>query len=274
MKARLIALLAVMSLMMAACGSSGSAGKASGTDGGAEGDLLAKIQEAGVLRIGTEGTYSPNSYHDESGNLVGFDVEVARKVAEKLGVEAEFVESEWDSLFASLDAGRIDTIANEVEVSEERKLKYDFSKPYTYIHGALLVTGDNEEITGFDDLKGKKAAQNLTSSWGELAQEYGGELVGVDSMNQSIQLLLTGRADFTMNAETAFYDYMQKQPDANVKIVAETESTSSTVFPVVKGNASLVEAIDKALDELRESGELFEISKKYFGVDVTSRRVG
>ena len=71
------------------------------TDSGA-GDLLDKITEAGVITIGTEGTYSPNSYHDESGELVGFDVEVGRKIAEKLGVEAEFVESEWDSLFAGM----------------------------------------------------------------------------------------------------------------------------------------------------------------------------
>ena len=164
-----------------ASGSSDASGSPSSNNGdvGASaeqepaGDLLDKITEAGVLVIGTEGTYAPNSYHDEDGNLTGFDVEVARAIAGKLGVEAQFVEAEWDSLFASMDSGRVDVVINEVEYSEARAEKYDFSAPYTYVHGALLVAEDNGDITSFDDLKGKKAAQNLTSSWGQLAESYG-----------------------------------------------------------------------------------------------------
>lgn len=235
------------------------------------GDLLAQIQEKGVITIGTEGTYSPNSYHDENGKLVGFDVEVAEKIAEKLGVRAEFVESKWDSLFAGMDSGRIDIVVNEVEVSEERKEKYDFSVPYTYIHGALLVAADNDEIQGVENLEGKKSAQNLTSSWGQMAESYGAELVGVESMNQSVELILTGRADVTLNAETAFYDFMKNQPDQAVKIAGMTDSTTSSVIPVRKGNSSLVSAIDSALEEMRESGELTELSVKYFGEDVTKQ---
>lgn len=236
-----------------------------------EADLLAQIREAGVIRIGTEGTYSPNSYHDESGALVGFDVEVAEKVAEKLGVRAEFVESRWDSLFAGLDSGRIDIVVNEVEASEERKEKYDFSEPYTYIHGALLVAAGNDEIQSLEDLEGKRAAQNLTSSWGQMAESRGAELVGVESMNQSVELILTGRADVTLNAETAFYDFMKSQPDQPVKIAGMTDSTTSSVIPVRKGNESLVSAINAALDEIRESGELAELSVKYFGQDITEQ---
>lgn len=250
----------------------GNTGESSGEESreNTDSDLLAQIQEEGVITIGTEGTYSPNSYHDESGNLVGFDVEVAEKIAEKLGVRAEFVESEWDSLFAGMDSGRIDIVVNEVEASEERREKYDFSEPYTYIQGALLVAEDNDEIQSVEDLEGKRAAQNLTSSWGQLAESYGAELIGVDSMNQSVELLLTGRADVTLNAETAFYDFMKNQPDQAVKIAAMTDSTTSSVIPVRKGNESLVNAINDALDEMRESGELEELSVKYFGEDVTA----
>ena len=232
---------------------------------------MAKILEAGKIVIGTEGTYSPNSYHDESGKLVGFDVEVGEKIAEKLGVEAEFFEAEWDSLFSSMDAGRIDTVINEVEYSEERALKYDFSQPYTYIHGALMVKGDNEEIKTFEDLDGKKAAQNLTSSWGKMAEEYGAELVSVDAVAQTVDLLLAGRADATLNVETAFSDYLKKNPDADVKVVALTEEASSSLVPVKKGNEELLKAINEAIDELRASGELKELSEKYFGMDVTSQ---
>lgn len=245
---------------------SGDGEEASAADGD---DLLARIRANGVIRIGTEGTYSPNSYHDESGALVGFDVEVGERIAGKLGVRAEFVESKWDSLFAGMDSGRIDIVVNEVEASEERRAKYDFSEPYTYIHGALLVAADNDEIQNVEDLEGKRAAQNLTSSWGQTAESYGAELVGVDSMNQSVELILTGRADVTLNAETAFYDFMKNQPDQPVKIAGMTDSTTSSVVPVPKGNASLVNAINDALAELRESGELAELSVKYFGQDIT-----
>lgn len=246
-------------------------GDAQGEGDAQGGDQLAKILEAGKIVIGTEGTYSPNSYHDESGKLVGFDVEVGEKIAEKLGVEAEFFEAEWDSLFSSMDAGRIDTVINEVEYSDERALKYDFSQPYTYIHGALMVKGDNEEIKTFEDLDGKKAAQNLTSSWGKMAEGYGAELVSVDAVAQTVDLLLTGRADATLNVETAFSDYLKKNPDADVKVVALTEEASSSLVPVKKGNEELLKAINEAIDELRASGELKELSEKYFGMDVTSQ---
>lgn len=233
-------------------------------------DLLDEIQERGVLRIGTEGTYNPNSYHDEDGNLVGFDVEVAQAIAEELGVEAEFVEAEWDSLFAAMDAGRIDTVINEVEYTEEREEKYDLSQAYTYIHGALLVPEDNTDITTFEDLNGKRAAQNLTSSWGQMAESYGAELVSIDTLDQVMELLRSGRADATLNAETAFSAYMQAHPEEPVKVVAHTDSTTSSVVPVPKGNERLLEAINEAIDNLRESGKLQEISEKYFGIDVTN----
>lgn len=233
-------------------------------------DLLDEIQQRGTLIIGTEGTYSPNSYHDESGALVGFDVEVAQAVAAKLGVEAQFVEAEWDSLFAGMDSGRIDVVINEVEYSEERAQKYDFSQPYTYVHGALLVAADNAEIQSFDDLKGRRSAQNLTSSWGLQAESYGAELVSVDTLAQCIDLLNTGRADATLNAETAFYDYLNQHPEAPVKIVALSDSTTSSLIPVRKGNAKLLEAIDEALDEMKSSGELTALSEKYFGSDITN----
>lgn len=232
-------------------------------------DLLSDIQRRGVLRIGTEGTYSPNSYHDESGELTGFDVEVARGVARMLGVEAEFVEAEWDSLFASMDAGRIDTVINEVEYSAERAEKYDFSEPYTYVHGALLIAENNSEITGFNDLQGRRSAQNLTSSWGRLAQSYGAELVSVDTLAQCVELLRTGRADATLNAETAFYDYLKQHPEAPVTIIAMTDTTTSSLIPVAKGNPELTAAINEALQAMRDSGELTQLSLKYFGSDIT-----
>ena len=245
-----------------------NASQTTASDSGEE-DLLDTVLERGTLIIGTEGTYSPNSYHDESGELVGFDVDVARGIAEYLGVEAQFMEAEWDSLFAAMDSGRVDIVVNEVEYSDERAEKYDFSEPYTYVHGALMVAESNTDINSFEDLAGKRAAQNLTSSWGRMAESYGAELVSVDSVSQCVELLLSGRVDATLNAETAFSSYLSVNPDAAVKIVAETDSTTSSLVPVPKGNERFLAAVNEALDEMRESGKLSELSEQYFGSDVT-----
>lgn len=232
-------------------------------------DSLAKVQSAGVLKIGTEGTYAPYSYHEEDGSLTGFDVEIAELIAEKLGVKAEFVETKWDAMIAGLDAKRFDIIANQVGISEERLEKYDFSEPYTYIHGALIVNKDNEDITSFEDISGKKSAQTLTSNWGQTAEEYGAELVGVDGFEQSIELIASGRADLTINSEVALYDYLKQKPDAPIKKAALLDDPSVVGIPVRKGETSLYEAVNKAIVELKEEGKLTELSIKYFGADIT-----
>lgn len=232
-------------------------------------DSFARVREAGVLKVGTEGTYAPYSYHAEDGSLTGFDVEVAELVARKLGVKAEFVETKWDAMIAGLDAGRFDIIANQVGISEERLEKYDFSEPYTYIHGALIVHRDNEDITSFGDIAGKKSAQTLTSNWGQTAEEYGAQLVGVDGFEQSIELIASGRADLTINSEVALYDYLKQKPDAPIKKVALSGDPSVVGIPVRKGETSLYEAVNRAVLELKEEGTLTELSLKYFGVDIT-----
>src|SRR5687767_8917702 len=130
---------------------------------------LDQIKQAGVLRIGTEGTYAPFTFHDASGALVGFDVEIGQEVAKRIGVEAQFVEGPWDGLIAGIDANRYDVVINQVGITEERQQKYDFSEPYIASKAALVVRGDNEEIKAFGDLAGKRAAQTLTSNYADLA---------------------------------------------------------------------------------------------------------
>lgn len=232
-------------------------------------DSLQKIKDSGVLRIGTEGTYAPYSYHDESGKLTGFDIEIAELVAERLGVKPEFIETKWDAMIAGLDADRFDIIVNQVGITEERQEKYDFSEPYTYIHGALIVAKDNDTIKTFDDIKGKKSAQTLTSNWGKTAEEYGAELVGVDGFDQSVELVESGRADLTINSEVALYDYLKQKPDAGIKKVALSDDPSIVGIPVPKGETSLYEAINQAILDLKQEGKLKEVSEKYFGTDIT-----
>lgn len=233
------------------------------------GENLAAIQSAGVFKVGTEGTYAPFTYHDETGKLVGFDVEIGEAVAAKLGVKAEFLEGKWDGLIAGLDANRYDAVINQVGITDARKQKYDFSEPYIASKAVLVVRGDDASIKDFADLKGKKSAQSLTSNFGKLAQENGAELVGTDGFDQSIQLVLTGRADATINDSLSFLDFKKHKPDANVKIAAEQADADYSGIIVRKGEPELVEAINKALAEIKADGTYQKIADKYFGQDVS-----
>ena len=275
-----ISLMSVMAaagvLALAGCSSnSGSSAAASGAASSAAStgaaDQLAAIQTNGKLVVALEGAWQPWSYHDESDTLVGYDVEVSRAIAEKLGVEPEYVESDWDSLFAGLDAGRFDIVCNGVEVTDERAKTYDFTTPYGYIHTALAVRKDNEDIKSFEDLKGKTTANSLASTYMELAESYGATVQGIDTLEETIQLLTAGRIDATLNADVSFYDYLNVHPDADFKLVAQTEEASHVAIPVLKSDdTSFLDALNSAIEALRADGTLKELSEKYFGEDISS----
>jgi len=223
----------------------------------------------GTLTVATEGTYKPFSYHDETGELVGYDVEVSKAVAEKLGLEVDFQETEWAAIFAGLESNRFDVIGNQVSINEEREEKYSLSDPYSVSPGALVVASDNTDITGFDGLEGKKAAQSATSNWYELAAGYGADIEEVEGWNESVSLLTSGRIDFTLNDRLTVLDYLATEGDDTIKIVAETDDPSLSAYAVTKDNSALTDAINEALAELSADGTLAEIGEKYFGEDVS-----
>ena len=279
MKLKALTAAVLAAALLSACGSSAASSAAPAADTSSEtaasadnsGDLLAQIQQRGEIVFGTAGTWSPWTYHDENDQLVGFDIEVAQKVAEKLGVKATFVEGEWDGLLAGVDGGRYDSMANGVEITEERAQKYDFSDPYCYIRTAIIVKSDDDSINSFEDLNGKTTANTISSTYATLAESYGAKTTGVDDLNQTIELLLNGRVDATLNAEVTYFDYLKEHPDANIKIAALTNDASQVAFPVRKGDetATLREALNQAINELREDGTIAEISEKYFGTDLS-----
>ena len=262
--------------VMAAAGVLGLTGcsskdTAASTAGSAPLNKLDSIQKSGKLVVALEGAWQPWSYHDSSDTLVGYDVEVSRAIAEKLGVEPEYVESDWDSLFAGLDAGRYDMVCNGVEVTEERAKTYAFTTPYGYIHTALAVRKDNEDIHSFEDLKGKTTANSLASTYMELAESYGATVQGIDTLEETIQLLTAGRIDATLNADVSFYDYLNVHPDADFKLVAQTAEASHVAIPVLKSeDTAYLDALNTAIEELRADGTLKTLSEKYFGQDISS----
>ena len=235
------------------------------------GDLLSRIRERGTIVVGLEGDWAPWSYVGEDDELTGYDVEVAKAIADKLGVELQIVPGEWDGLFAGMDAGRYDLVINGVEVTEDRAEKYDFADPYAYIRTALIVRGDNDDIHTFEDLKGKKTANSIASTYMNLAESYGATCYGVATLDETLTMVLQGRVDATLNAIVSYTDYMSQHPDSNLKVVATTEDASNVAIPMRKGDdtATLREAVNQAIAELREEGTLSELSIRFFGEDIS-----
>ena len=260
---KLLIILIVLSLMLTSCTKKSESNL----------DHLGRIKESGVITVAMEGTWAPWTYHDEKDVLTGYDVDVASAIAQKLGVKASFVEGEWDGLFAGLDAGRYDIVVNGVDITEERSQKYNFSTPYAYNKTAIIVNQDRTDINSFDDLNGKKTANTISSTYAGVAESYGASVTGVDDLNQTFQLLLTNRIDATLNSEMTYYDYMKAHPNEKIKIAALSEDATEVAIPIKKDsdNESLINAINKALEELKAEGKLKELSEKYFGVDISNK---
>ena len=234
------------------------------------GDALSRIKERGTLIIGTEGNWSPWTYHDENDVLTGLDIEIGRLIAEGLGVEPVFQEAPWDALLAGVDAGRFDIICNGVGYTEERAKSYLFTTPYVYTNKVLVVAEGNEEIKTVDDLKGKTTANSASSTYAALAESYGATLVPVDTLGETVALLQQGRVDATINAQVSIADYLKEHPEAKIKVV-QVLAGDPVAYPVHIGEEyqPLVDAINEILEAARQDGRLSEISLKFFNVDMT-----
>ena len=254
-----VLLTTLLAAVLTACSSTASSG----------GSELQAVKDAGVLKVGTEGTYSPFSFHDPKTNaLTGYDVEVAAAVAKKLGVKVEYVETPWDAIFAGLTSKRFDAVINQVTKNPERAGLYGLSSTYTFSEGVIATRADDSTITSLAALKGRKSAQSLTSNWAKVAKDAGAQVESVEGFTQAITLLKQSRVDATVNDSLAVLDYQKSTGDQGVKIAAKTGDVSEQVVATRKGS-DLVAAIDKALAELKADGTLKTLSDKYFGTDVS-----
>lgn len=261
--------LTLILVLFASCGTP-AAPAATGAAQDASGDLLARIRERGYITVATEGDWSPWTYHDEENTLVGFDVDLAKLLAEGLGVDVKFEETAWDSILAGVDSGRFDIACNGVSYTEERAEKYNFSTPYAYTGAVIVTRTDNEEIGALSDLAGKTTANTASSTYAAMAEEAGAVVQPVDTLTDTLNLVIDGRVDATLNARVTVEAYLNEHPDAPLKIACDVPG-EQMVIPVRKSadTDSLLREIDRVLAELRESGALSELSVKYFGTDMT-----
>lgn len=275
MKRRALLTLAASTILLAACSQSNTndadtTNKA--TDGSS--DLLQRINSGGTINVGTEGTYPPFTYHDESGKLTGYDVEVTRAVADKLGVKVEFKETQWDAMLAGLDSKRFDMVANQVSLTTpERMAKYDKATAYSWSGAVVLAPTDDNRYSSWESLKGLRSAQSLSSNYGELATRYQAEIVPVDGMSQAVELVKQDRADFTMNDNLAVLDYLKKFPNSGleIKLVAPASELSGSGLILRKGDDAVVAKINEAMEELQADGTLTKISQEFFGADISKQ---
>lgn len=273
LKKFLFASMAVM--ILAACDVGGQGGgAASDSKNGADvaGSLIDRINKKETITVGTEGTYAPFTYHDQSGKLTGYDVEVTRAVAKKLGVQVDFKETQWDSMLSGLKSGRFDIVANQVALSTpERQATFDKSAEYSWSGPMIVVRADETAIKQPSDIKGRKAAQTLSSNYGERAVKEGAEIVPIDGMAQGLTLLQQKRADLTINDSLALLDYFKKNPDSGLKEAwrAGPDEKLGAGFIVNKGNDEALAKINLAMEELKKDGTLKKLGEQFFGEDIS-----
>ncbi len=234
----------------------------------------AAAQAAGqqpVVRVGTEGTYPPFSFHDPgTQELTGYDIEVIKAIAAKAGWRLEFVETQWDAIFPALDASRIDVIANQVSVNDERKAKYGLSSTYTYSHGVIVRRKGDDRIKTLADLKGKTTAQSATSNWAKVARDAGANVEAVEGFAQAAALLVQGRVDAIVNDNIAVLDYLATTGSQDVEIAGNAGNESSEqALTFRKSDQTRLDQANQAIAALKADGTLNTLSRKYFKANVS-----
>lgn len=262
---KLLSTIALSAVLLAACGSEENQNVAS-----EEKNKLEEIQEEGKIQIGLEGTFPPFSYHDETGALTGFEYEIADQIAKDLGVEAEYVETKWDSLIAGLDTDKYDFVINNVSITKEREEKYDFTIPYMKSEAVVAVHSDNTDITKPEHMEGKKSSQTITSNFARDAEALGAEIVATNDLMSSIELVVQGRADGTIHDRVTFLTYLQEQPDTKLKVINDSINSTDIALILNKNNDEFREELNDIIKKRTEDGTFEAISEKYFGENVIS----
>jgi len=234
-------------------------------------DLLDTVKARGTLRIALEGTYPPFNFRDpKTGQLSGYDVDVARLLAARLGLKPAFVTTEWAAILAGLGAGKYDVIISQVNVTPKRAQAFDFSTPYTYSTPQLIVRRNERiEYKKLEDLRGRKIGVGQGSVFEQQAKAVPGvEVKSYPAAPENLQDLAFGRIDAALN-DSLMVGYLLTSSQLPIRAGARVGAVERTAVAFQKGNPKFRAAVDKALEEVRADGSLKAASVKWFGTDAT-----
>ncbi|MEL7615064.1 amino acid ABC transporter substrate-binding protein [Vreelandella titanicae] len=233
--------------------------------------VFAASAQADTLRVGMSGGYFPFTFVEQD-ELKGFEVDVMNAVGEITGDDIEFVTASFSGLAGMLESGRIDTIANQITITPEREAKYVFTSPYVYDGAQVVVRAGNDTIEGVEDLSGKSVAVNLGSNYEQLLREQpNADEIDIRTYESNIeQDVALGRVEaFVMDRVSA--TQVIKEKGLPLELAGQPFSTIENALPFRDDEAGREQRdrVDTALSELRENGELREISEKWFNTDIT-----
>lgn len=229
-----------------------------------------------TLIVGLDDAFAPMGFRDEKGEIVGFDVDLAKVMGERLDKEVTFQPIDWTMKEAELKSGNIDFIWNGYTITEDRKEKVDFSTPYLK-NSQVIVTLADSKIKTKADLKGKKVgAQNESSAVTAMEKEAdlyasfdGGNAITFEDNNQALMDLEAGRVDAIVADEILVRYYIQLKGAEKFNVLEENFGEEEYGVGIKKGDTKMVEAFNKALKEMKDDGTMKEISEKWFGEDIT-----
>jgi cystine transport system substrate-binding protein len=234
-------------------------------------DLLDTLKARGTLRVALEGTYPPFNFRDpRTGELAGYDVDVAKLVAARLGLKPEFVTTEWSAILAGLGAGKYDVIVSQVGITPKRQQAFDFSQPYIY-SGPQLIVRRNEtvEYKSLNELKGKKVGVGQGSVFEQQVRAVPGiDVRSYPAAPENLQDLAFGRIDAALN-DSLMVAYLLKNSQLPIRAGARVGEVARMGIAFRKGNPKFQTALDAALNAARADGSLKQISMKWFGIDAT-----
>lgn len=236
-----------------------------------------KIEKAGVMTVATPGTYWPTSFHNDKDELVGYEIEMLNEIAKRLNITIEYKELAFAESFASIDNGTIDLFVNNLDATAEREEKYNLTVPYKYSFSGMIVRADGSsgiEKADLSDWKGKKAAGEAGTNFMKIAEKLGAEPVIYDNVSGDVYLrdVENGRSDFIPNdyPTQMLYIELMKEQFPNLKMGDAKYNPTEQVMIMAKGDDSLKEKLDAAIQELIADGTLKALSEKYYSdMDLT-----
>ncbi|OIR60236.1 amino acid ABC transporter substrate-binding protein [Bacillus sp. FMQ74] len=239
-----------------------------------------QIKGKGKIVVATSGTLYPTSYHDtDSGSdkLTGYEVEVVREAAKRLGLKVEFKEMGIDGMLTAVNSGQVDAAANDIDVTKDREKKFAFSTPYKYSYGTAIVRKDDlSGIKTLKDLKGKKAAGAATTVYMDVARKYGAKEVIYDNATneQYLKDVANGRTDVILNDYYLQTLALAAFPDLNITIHPDIKyMPNKQALVIKKSNAALQNKMNETLKEMSKDGTLTKLSKQFFNKADVSKKL-